>query len=422
LIVFVIPLLIIGLFFLLSFFFSGIETGLISLDRLKLEQEAKTDKKKEQIHEFLEKPDSIFGTTLFGTNISLVIVSSLSILIINLLNKKEIIKISEHTATLVIAGLILIFAEIIPKALYRDNPIRLVERGFPLLRFFSFVFTPFVKFVSLINRIVEKIFKLPHQARYNIISREDLSFLLSEAKDDGIMHEDQMDMLEDALEFTDLNAENVMIHRTDIVALQLDTPIEEIITIAKEKGFTRFPVYENNLDNIKGILIIYDLLKQENHADLTASDFIRSAFFAPETIDINKLLTNMQNENVSMAIIMDSYGGTSGVITIEDILEEIVGEIEDEYDNTTLEINKISEGLFQVQSYAEIDFLNDEYNMQLPVGDYETIAGMIINELERIPSRNTKLKIGKWDITILQATDKKIISVEMKEMKEKKNT
>ncbi len=413
--------LIIVIFFILSGFFSGMETGLISLDRLKLEQEAKSSKKKKQILTFLEKPDRIFGATLFGNNISVVIVSSLSIFLIDVLNKKPDINISEHTATLIIAGFVLIFAELIPKALYRDYPNRLVSRGFPILKFFSFIFTPFVKFVSILDNLLAKLFKLPRQSRYNFVSREDLSFMLSEAKDDGVLHEDQMEMLEDALEFSELDAENVMIHRTDIVAFPLDTSIEEVISIAKEKGFTRFPVYENDLDDIKGILIIYDLLKQKDHADLTVSDFIRKAFFAPETMDVNKLLTEMQKEKVSMAIIMDSFGGTAGVITIEDILEEIVGEIEDEYDNTTREISKIADGLYRVQSYAEIDFLNDEYEMDLPLGDYETIAGMIIDKLERIPRRDTKLKIGNWDIIIIQATDKRIITVEMKRISNPEN-
>ena len=416
----IISLLIIVIFFILSAFFSGIETGLISLDRLKLEQEAKSNKKKKQILTFLEKPDQIFGTTLFGTNISLVIVSSLSILLINALKEQSKINIPDHTATLIIAGFVLIFAELIPKALYRDYPNRLVSKGFPMLKFFSVIFTPFVKFVSILNSLLAKLFKLPPQSRYNFVSREDLSFMLSEAKDDGVLHEDQMEMLEDALEFSELVAENVMIHRTDIVAFPLDTSIEEVISIAKEKGFTRFPVYENDLDNIKGILIIYDLLKRKDHDSLTVADFIRNAFFAPETMDVNKLLTKMQTEKVSMAIIMDSYGGTAGVITIEDILEEIVGEIEDEYDNTTREVSKIENGMYRVQSYAEIDFLNDEYEMDLPLGDYETIAGMIIDKLERIPRRDTKLKIRNWDITIIQATDKRIIAVEMKKIEVQK--
>ena len=416
----IISLLIIVIFFILSAFFSGIETGLISLDRLKLEQEAKSNKKKKQILTFLEKPDQIFGTTLFGTNISLVIVSSLSILLINALKEQSKINIPDHTATLIIAGFVLIFAELIPKALYRDYPNRLVSKGFSMLKFFSIIFTPFVKFVSVLNNVLAKLFKLPPQSRYNFVSREDLFFMLSVAKDDGVLHEDQMEMLEDALEFSELVAENVMIHRTDIVAFPLDTSIEEVISIAKEKGFTRFPVYENDLDNIKGILIIYDLLKRKDHDSLTVADFIRNAFFAPETMDVNKLLTKMQTEKVSMAIIMDSYGGTAGVITIEDILEEIVGEIEDEYDNTTREVSKIENGMYRVQSYAEIDFLNDEYEMDLPLGDYETIAGMIIDKLERIPRRDTKLKIRNWDITIIQATDKRIIAVEMKKIEVQK--
>jgi len=412
----IISLLIIVIFFILSGFFSGIETGLISLDRLKLEQEAKSSKKKTQILTFLEKPDQIFGTTLFGTNISLVVVSSLSIFLINILNKRSMINISEHTATLLIAGFILIFAEIIPKALYRDFPNKFVTRGFPILRFFSFLFTPFVKFVAMLNRALSKLFRLPQKYNYNFISREDLSLMLSEAKNDGTLQEDQMEMLEEVLEFSELDAENVMIHRTDIVAFPLNTSIDEIISIAKDKGFTRFPVYENDLDNIKGILIIYDLLNCKDHNGLTAADFIRNAFFAPETMDVNKLFTEMQKEKVSMAIIMDSYSGTSGVITIEDILEEIVGEIEDEYDNSPREVTEISKGLYQIQSYTEIDYLNDEYNMDLPLGDYETIAGMIIDKLERIPRRGTKLTIGKWDILIIQATDKRIITVEMKKI------
>ncbi|NQT65910.1 MAG: DUF21 domain-containing protein, partial [FCB group bacterium] len=175
----IISLFIIILFFILSGFFSGIETGLISLDRLKLEQEAKSNKKKKQILTFLENPNQIFGTTLFGTNISLVVVSSLSIFLINIFNKKSVIIISEHTATLIIAGFILVFAEIIPKALYRDFPNKFVSKGFPLLRFFSFIFTPFVKFVSLLNNALAKLFKLPLQSRYNYVSREDLSFMLS---------------------------------------------------------------------------------------------------------------------------------------------------------------------------------------------------------------------------------------------------
>ena len=409
----IIYLILIILFFILSAFFSGIETGLISIDRLQMEQKAKTNKKKKQILSFLENPDKLFGTTLFGNNISIVIVSSLSIFLINEFKKNNAIKITEQATTLIIAGFILIFAEIIPKAIYRDHPNKLITRGFSLLRFFSIIFQPFVRFVSFINSILAKLFKLPQKNGFHLLTREDLSYMLSETKDDGVLHEDQREMLEEALEFTQLDAENVMIHRTEIVAFEKDTPVEEVIKVAKENGFTRFPVYDENLDHITGILIIYDLMKKKRNKNLKASDFVREAFFAPETMDVNTLLTEMQTHKKSMAIIVDSFGGTAGLVTIEDILEEIVGEIEDEYDTPSQEVEKIDENKYLVMGFVEIDFLNDDYEMELPEGDYETIAGLIIDKLERIPRQGTKLKIGNWKINIVQVTDKKIVKIEM---------
>ncbi len=410
----IISLLIIIVFFILSAFFSGMETGLISLDRLKMEQSAKNDKKKKQILDFLENPDQLFGTTLFGTNISLVIVTSVSIYLINLLHKNEIVKISEHAATLIIAGVILIFAEIIPKALYRDHPNKFVTKGFVTLNFFSVIFSPFVKLVSLLNKLLAKLFKLPESEGYHLLTREDLSYMLAETKVDDTLQEDQREMLEEALEFTELDAENVMIHRTEIVALEKDTPIDEVIQIARENGFTRFPVFDGDLDHIIGILIIYDLMKNKNNGNAVAGDFVREAFVAPETMDVDNLLAEMQANKKSMAIVVDSYGGTAGLVTIEDILEEIVGEIEDEYDKVSKEIEKIGDNHYLINGFVEIDLLNDEYEMDLPEGDYETIAGLVIDRLEKIPRKGAKLNVGKWLITIKQVTSKKIVRLEMR--------
>ncbi|MCF7793592.1 MAG: hemolysin family protein [Candidatus Cloacimonetes bacterium] len=410
----IVSVVIVLIFFYLSAFFSGIETGLISVDRLKMEQAAKNDKKKKQILEFLSNPDHLFGTTLFGNNISVVIVTSVSIYLIDVMKQKQIFNISEHVATLIIAGLILVIAEIIPKALYRDRPNQLVTKGFSALKIFSVIFSPFVKFVSLFNTILAKLFKLPENEGYHLFTREDLSYMLSEAKDDGALHEDQREMLEEALEFTELDAENVMVHRTEIVAFEKNTPIPEVIKIAHENGYTRFPVYEEDLDTIIGILIIYDLIKTDIKDSAVAGDFVREAYFAPETTDVDHLLTEMQTNKKSMAIIVDSFGGTAGLVTIEDILEEIVGEIEDEYDNSESGVEKIDDSTYQMPGFMEIDFLNNEYEFGLPEGDYETIAGLIIDTQEKIPRQGTKFKVGFWEINALQVTDKKIVRVQLK--------
>jgi putative hemolysin len=152
-------------------------------------------------------------------------------------------------------------------------------------------------------------------------------------------------------------------------------------------------------------------MKRNRHDGLTAFDFVREAYFAPESIDVTTLLTEMQTYKKSMVIIVDSFGGTSGIVTIEDILEEIVGEIEDEYDNTAQEVEKLDENNYKVQGYVEIDFLNDEYDLNIPEGDYETIAGLVIDRLARIPKQGTTIQAGAWKIKVLQVTDKKIVTV-----------
>ncbi|HPR17523.1 MAG TPA: hemolysin family protein [Candidatus Cloacimonadota bacterium] len=410
----IISVIIIIVFFALSAFFSGIETGLISIDRLKMEQAAKTDKKKKQILDFLVNPDRLFGTTLFGNNISVVIISSLSIYLVRLLRESDQLDISEHLVTLITAGLVLVFAEIIPKAVYRDNPNLMVTRGFSLLRFFSLIFYPFIKFVSAFNVLLARLFHLPANNGYHILTRDDISYMLAEAKDDDLLHEDQREMLEDALEFTDLDAENIMVHRTEIIAFDKSTPIPEVLNIAREHGFTRYPVFDCDLDHIIGQLIIYDLMKNMNNSETVAGDFVREVIFAPETTDVDHLLAEMQSHKKSMAIIVDAFGGTAGLVTIEDILEEIVGEIEDEYDTDVPEIEKIDENTFRMPGYVEIDFLNSEYDLDLPEGNYETIAGLIIDRLERIPKQGTQISAGNWLIKILQGTDKKIIRVEIR--------
>ena len=403
-------LLLIIVFFFLSAFFSGIETGLISLDRLKMEQEAKNDKKKKQIKQFLDNPDRLFGTTLFGTNISTVIVTSIAIF---LLKKNTFIQITDHAAILIIAGVLLIFAEIIPKAIYRDHPNKLVTQGFPALRLFSVLFFPLVRFVSFLNNTLAKLLKLPINSGFHLLTREDLSLMLAETQDDETLQEEQREMLEEALEFTQLDADNVMVHRTDIVAIEKNTPIAEVLEIARENGYTRFPVYEGDLDHIIGILIIYDLIKIDTGNGAVAGDFVREAFVSPETTDLDHLLAEMQANQKSMAIIVDSFGGTAGLVTIEDILEEIVGEIEDEYDIAFEDVEKIDENTYLVPGFMEIDLLNGEFELDLPEGDYETIAGLIIDKLEKIPRQGTQVTAGNWTFKVVLASDKKIERVQI---------
>ena len=406
--------LLIIVFIIFSAFFSGMETGLISLDKLKLEQEAKSDNKKRQILSFLKNPDKLFGTTLIGNNISLVIVSSLTVLLLNYLRDKNVIHISDRSGALLISLILLIFAEIIPKALYREHSNRLVSKNFEILKFFSFLLSPFTKIVTYINIRISKLFGLKASENLLRVSREDLSFMVSESEtNENATEINQKDLLEEALEFGELKAENVMTHRTEIVAFDKDTSVDDVISLSREVGYTRFPVYDDDLDNIIGILIIYDLLRCQNSSAEKASEFIRSALFVPETMTVDALLAEMQSKKRSLAIVVDSYGGTAGMVTIEDIMEELVGEIEDEYDAEEDELEILPDGSYLIDGDTEIDILNDKYDLQLPEGDYETIAGLIINRLARIPKNNTRLELRKYSLLVNKVTSKKIKKVKL---------
>jgi len=407
----VLTLLVLLFFLLLSFLFSGFETGMLSIDQIKLESEAKRNKKRLELLRFVRQPDKFLGTTLIGINIANVLLASISTVIVDQLS---IFSFDARYTSLIVGTIVLLFGEIVPKALFRDKADTLVPRLFPILQFFYFLMKPLVAMVTWLNKALRKLLKLEDGDQYDYLTKDDLSFLLTQTEGEGISAP-QMEMIEDALDFTELEARNVMIPRTDIIAIPETATIQEVIEIAKEEGFTRYPVYRNNIDDIVGVLIIYDILKKDCTFDMQAGDIIHEPLFAPENTDIDVLLKEMQSKRRSMAIIVDSYGGTAGIITMEDILEEIVGDIEDEYDvdEEDDDVQQVSPNTWLAAADVEIDRLADDYGIELPEGDYETVAGLILDRLERIPHQGQVVTIGDYRIQVLQASTKKIVKVKI---------
>jgi putative hemolysin len=409
-------LLLMLLFFLcLSFFFSGIETGIVSLDRLKLEKDAKHNVHKKRLLHFIESPDRFFGTTLVGNNLVNIVIASLSTYFVQEKLPNQVI--DPRLSSLAIAGIILIFGEMIPKAIFRDYPNKLVPILFPILRFFYVILKPFVVIVTSFTNFFFRLFHLKTTPGFSYITKDDLAFILSQTSSDEKLAQPQRNMLEDALEFNEQKAKNIMVPRMDVVAIHEETTLPEVENLAREHGYTRYPVYRENLDHIVGVLIIYDIIKNSNKENMIAKDIMHIPYFAPETIDIDNLMKEMQSHRKSMAIISDSYGGTAGIVTMEDILEEIVGDIADEYDedeDTNKDITHISENLFIVKGDVEIDRLMDEYEIELPVGNYTTIAGLVIDRLEKIPAQGQYLNLDNCRIQVLQVTNKKIVKVKIK--------
>lgn len=397
--------------------FSGSETGFISINQFDLERRARRDRNAARLLAFIKRPDRFLGTTLIGNNLMNILIASLSTYVFH---KLALPWMPAKYSALVMGLIVLSFAEILPKAIFRDHAETLVPRVFPLLRFFYYLFRPLVAAVGVLNSLLRRLLKLDTKDDFNYLTRDDLTFLLSQTQIDP-EEQPQLEMIEDALEFREQEARNVMVPRTEIVAIPGTATIEEAIAIAREEGFTRYPVYGQNLDDIQGVLIIYDILKQDITSDMRAAELVHEPFFAPEGMDLDILLREMQQKRRTMAIIVDSYGGTAGIVTIEDILEEIVGDIEDEYDTDeeSPDVEQISPNTWLAQADVEIDYLADEYDIELPEGDYETIAGLILDRLERIPHQGQIIFIPPYRIQVLQATDKKIIKVKIHKIKER---
>jgi CBS domain containing-hemolysin-like protein len=413
----IVPIVLLLLILLaLIFFFAGIETGIISLNRLKLEHDARTNKKKEQLLKFIEHPDKFLGTSLIGNNIFNVILASIATYLVQEIALRHPDYVFDARWTSLGVGfIVLIFAEILPKAIFRDYADSLVVSSFPLLKFFYNLFRPLVAAVSWINRHLHRLLKIDKHYSMVYLTRDDLAFILTQSGND-VAGEPHREMIEDALEFNDQKARNVMVQRTDVIAISEDATIPEVLELARAEGFTRYPVFHLSLDNIVGVLIIYDIIRKAGSETMTAGQLVHEPFFVPENMDLDILLKEMQKNHKSMAIVVDSFGGTAGIVTMEDIMEEIVGEIEDEFDTEEGDDNDVEQvgpNTWIVAADVEIDTLIDEYDMDLPEGDYETVAGLILDKLERIPNQGQILHFGHYRLQVLQATDKRIIKVKI---------
>jgi CBS domain containing-hemolysin-like protein len=402
--------------FLLSFLFSGLETGIVSLDMLRLEKDARFDKGKKELLNFASKPDKFFGTILIGNNIVNILLAAVATVIAH--NSGAF---KQEYVSLLIGVMVFLVGEIVPKIVFRDYSNSIVPRTFTFLKVSYFLLRPFVAVVTWLNDWLYKRFNIsgPHSLAY--LTKDDLALFLANTKEDKNITHPQKEMLEEMLEFNTLTAEDIMVPRRDIIGFEENTSLSEILDVVREEGFTRYPVYCETIDNITGILIIYDILKKDLSPDAKAKDLIREPYFSPENISLNFLMQEMQKQKKSMTIVVDSYGGTSGIVTFEDIMEEIVGDIEDEYDHEddTSDVVKISEDTYIINGDYEVDDLNDEYDLDLPEGNYKTLAGLIIDTIERIPKLGQYVNIEGFRIQVIQATERKIEKVKLKKLNKK---
>ncbi len=398
-----ISLLIIAFFF--SAFFSGIETALISARRIQIEVWRKRKRPGAQrAYRTLQNPETYLVTTLVGNNIAVVAASSLMAFYLRPYMNGFLI-------TLISTIILLMIGEIIPKSFARDKASSTLLWGSFLLQAIYFLLYPFIKCITLFSKMLLWFVGIPQHDIQRFFSRKDMDMLVHESEADGIMGKSERRIISRMLLKGTYKVRDIMIPRTEIYALEKTCTLQKTISTFRKKGISRMTVFDETLDEILGIVHAKDLIIKHPES---LEEILRPVHFVPESQFIGECLQELKSKNMRLAIVVDEYGGTAGLVTMEDILEEFLGDILDEYDIETKWYRNIGQNKIEVHARVEIGELNEKLNLQIPPGDYQTLGGYLLNKLENIPKIGEKIKLRVAEITILSATRKRINWVEIK--------
>ena len=315
----------------------------------------------------------------------------------------------------------IVFGELIPKSIaIRKSEQTAMLIAMPLRLFYT-VFKPFIWSMNQMSNGFLRLVKIHPASDQEIHSTEELQLLVKQSADSGAIEEENYEIIKNAFDFTDHSAKQIMIPRQNISSIDIDEPIENIINIIMDGGYSRLPVYENSIDNIIGIFyakeIIREYVKRKgaiNHEDL--KDLMRDPFFVVGSKKISDLLKVFQQKKQHLAVVIDEFGGTEGIVTLEDILEELVGEIQDEEDEEERIVDKVGENVFWVKATQPLDEINENLPKKFPLsedGEYNTLAGFILHELEDIPEENQEFNINDYHVKILKMQNKSVDLVEL---------
>ena len=390
---------------ILSGFFAGAEIAFVVANKIKIEIKArKNNPSALNAHYFINNPNNFFSTILIGNNIINIAFASLSTVFLG-----SLFGFNEYTILLISTFLLLIFGELLPKYFSRELADRVILLSAIPVRAVSFVLYPFVKVFSSISSLLTQSSNLSKENIRHIFSREDIEDLVQESHEAGVVNEKESDIISKVLDLADQRVYEAMRPRTEIVGVEIHENIDYALNIFIESGFSKLVVYDDNLDNIKGILLAYDLFK--NPTDLHS--IIRDVIFVPETKKSIDMMNEFLEKRVSIAVVIDEFGGTAGIVAMEDLIEELFGEIKDEYDVEEDICRRIAADTYLISGKVEVDFINEKYDLEIPTGDYETIGGYISAKTGRIPEQGEIVVINKFTILIARASNIRIDLVKL---------
>lgn len=390
---------------MLSAFFSSSETALMTVNKIRLRSLAEEgNKRAAMVLDITENHTSkMLSAILIGNNIVNISASSLSATLAYAFGGYMV---SIATAVLTVA--ILVFGEITPKNYATINAEKITLRYIPVIRFFMAVMTPVIFIINLFSRGIMFLLRVDPSAADRAMTEEDLRTIVDVSHEDGIIESDEKEMIYNVFDLGDANAKDIMVPRVHVTFANVDNTYEELIEIFREDKFTRLPVYEENPDNIVGIINMKDLLLYDRNETFNIKDIMRKPHFTYEYKNISELLVEMRDSTFNIAIVLDEYGEMAGLITLEDILEEIVGEIHDEYDEQEDEkIQQISKNEYIIEGSLNLDDVNDHLGTSLESEDYDSLGGFIIELLDdRLPEVNDEVNTEDGIRLVVEKLDK----------------
>ena len=391
---------------------SAAETALTSISRIKLKNLVEEgDKKALEIENLIANPNIFLSTILVINSVAVIVASSMA----TVLALRYIPNYGELIGTFLISLVVLIFCEITPKTAAVQNPIRWARVLVNPVRVTAWLLHPLIVTLSIITNTLVRLLGGQMKHRGPFVTEEELRLLVSVGEEEGVLEEGETDMIHSIFEFADTTVREVMIPRIDMVTLESDATVDEAVDLALQGGFSRIPVYEETIDNIIGVLFTKDMLKQlrEDHNSLPIRELVRPAYFVPETKKLDDLLREIRQKRTHMAIVVDEYGSVAGLVTIEDLVEEIVGDIQDEYDREENLYEQVTQFEYIFDAKINIDEFNELMDTDLENEDYETLGGFLLSQLDKIPVAGDTITFKNLTFTVLTTRGLRITKVKV---------
>jgi CBS domain containing-hemolysin-like protein len=398
-------LIILIILIVLSGFFSSSELAYVVANKIKIELKARKNNlpSKNALY-FVKNPENFFGTILISNNI--VNVAFASLITVFLINTYQF---DDITILIISSVILLIFGELIPKYIAREFADMFIQVAAIPIRGITVAIYPFVKITTSLSSLLTRTENINQENLTRLFDKTDIQQLLHEGSEAGSVEKHETGTINKIIGLSEQRIYEVMTPRIDIVGVEKESSIKEITDTFIKSGYSKLPVYEEHLDNIKGVVYAYDMFKSPKELN----DILKNIIFVPETKKTLEMLNEFLEKQISIAVVVDEFGGTAGIVTVEDIIEEMFGEIQDEYDVEEDICRKLNKNSYLISGKVEIDYINEHYNLLIPEGEYETVGGYITTRLGRIPLKGEFVEIDHFKIHIIRSDHTRIDLVKL---------